>query len=126
MKADRKWTGGYATLASIYGELEEPDSVLFYIRRGRAAGASRQELATSMRSLIGGLIRYAEIQEASDAWEKSLPIAFDVDSLLSEPESRYLVALSIARVLSVRVDTINFYLPTVKLPRPGPSFTVGK
>src|SRR5207248_6069063 len=93
MKADPKRTGGYASLASIYGNLEEPDSVLVYVRKGLSARASRREMSASMQSLIGGLIRHAEIQDAPDVWEKSLPIAFDVDSLLSASETKYLVAL---------------------------------
>ena len=72
-------------------------------------------MAGAMRSHIGGLIRRAEIQGAPEVWETTLPNAFAVDSALSAPETKYLVALSIARVTSYRIDTVNFYLPAVQL-----------
>jgi tetratricopeptide (TPR) repeat protein len=115
MKADPRRTGGYASLVSIYGNLEQPDSAFAYIHKGLAAHAPRQELAMALRSLVGALLRHAQIVDAPDVWEATLPIAFAADSVLSTPDTKYLVALSISHVVYSRIDTLNFYLPDVRL-----------
>lgn len=115
MKADPRRTGGYASLVSIYGNLEQPDSAFVYIRKGLAAHAPRQEMATALRSLVGALLRHAQIDDALDVWEATLPIAFAADSVLSTPDTKYLVALAISRVVYFRTDTLNFYQSDVRL-----------
>lgn len=115
MKADPRRTGGFASLASIYGNLEEPDSAFAYVKKGLAAHASRTEMATALQSLIGSLLRHAQINDAPDTWERTLPVALTADSVLTTPESKHLVALSIARIVAYRIDSLNFYLPDVDL-----------
>lgn len=115
MKADPRRTGGYASLASIYGNLEQPDSAFAYIQKGLAAHSPRPEMATALRSLIGALLRHAQIADAPDVWEATLPVAFAADSVLSTPETKHLVALSISRIVVYRIDPVNFYLAEVHL-----------
>jgi hypothetical protein len=115
MRADPSLTLGYASLASIYGNLRQPDSTLAYIRRGLAHGVPRQTMADALRSLIGALLREAQISDGPDTWEQTTPVALDIDSVLSTPESKYLVALSLSRVAAGRLDLWNFYLPALEI-----------
>jgi hypothetical protein len=110
MKADPSLKEGYATLVSIFGNLDQPDSTLMYLRKGLARGLPRQTMATSLRSLIGALLREAQINDGLEIWEKTVPIAFDIDSAMSTPETKYLLALSISRMVAGRMDLANFYL----------------
>ena len=100
---------------SIYGSLNEPDSAFAYIRKGLAAHAPRQEMAASLRSLIGALLRHAQILDVPDVWDATLPVAVAADSVLSTSETKHLVALSISHVVSYRIDPLNFYLPDVQV-----------
>ncbi len=115
MKANPGRTGGFASLASIYGSLEQPDSTFTYIRKGLAAHVPRQEMATALGSLIRATSLHAQIVDAPDGWEAALQVAVAADAALSTPETKHFIALSIARVVSYRIDSLNFYEPDAQL-----------
>jgi hypothetical protein len=117
MRADPSLTLGYASLVSIYGSLDEPDSTLAFLRRGLAHGVPRKTMATSLQSLIGALLREAQISDAPDIWERTLPVAIDIDSAMSTPETKHLVALTIFHAAEGRLDVRNFYLPALEIHR---------
>jgi hypothetical protein len=115
MADDPRKTGGFTALASIYGNLGQTDSALAYIKRGRAAGVPKPELAGALRSMIGGVLRRAQLQDSPEEWEAALPMAFDVDSAYSSNETKYFVAVVIAHVLAERIELANFYRPMLVL-----------
>ena len=96
-------TGGYATLASIYGNLDMPDSAIHYTRRALQAGVPRSDVAPSLQSLIGVTIRKAQLLDDPQLWLRTLPLAARIDSTLSTDASRHLLALSWLQVGSYYV-----------------------
>ena len=97
-------TGGYATLASIYGNLDIPDSAIHYTRRALQAGVPRNDVAPSLQSLIGVTMRKAQLLDDPDLWLRTLPLAARIDSTLSTDASKHLLALSWVQVASHYVD----------------------
>ena len=100
MKKDRTLIEGYASLASIYGNLNQPDSALAYTRLALARGVKRPIVAGALESLIGVRLRRAQLLSAADVWTETLPLAVSIDSTLSTPASKYLVALSLSEVVA--------------------------
>ena len=94
----------YATLASIYGNLDRPDSALHFTGRALARGVARNAVAPSLASLIGVTLRKAQLLDAPDVWETTLPLAKSIDSTLSTDASKHLYALSLVQVVSARAD----------------------
>jgi tetratricopeptide (TPR) repeat protein len=96
-------TAAYATLASIYGNLDVPDSALHYTRRALQAGLSRNEVAPSLQSLIGVTMRKAQLIDDPQLWLRTLTVAARIDSALSTDASKHLLALSFVQVASYYV-----------------------
>lgn len=110
MRLDPRRTGGYATLASIYGNLDMPDSALAYTRKALAAGVPRSDVAPSLQSLIGVVMRKAQLVDTPDLWDKTLPIAHQIDETLSTDASKHLLALSWVQVSSNYVNMARYAL----------------
>jgi hypothetical protein len=105
MRADKTLTLGYANLVSIYGNLDMPDSALAYTRVALKNGVERSVVAKSLESLIGTALRHAQFMSAPDVWEKTLPRAEKIDSTLSTQASKYLLALTLSRILEDETRT---------------------
>ena len=103
LRLDPRRIERYATLASVYGNLDVPDSAIHYTRRALQAGVSRNEVAPSLQSLIGVVMRKAQLLDAPDVWESTLPIARDIDRTLSTDASKHLIALAAVQVASEHV-----------------------
>ena len=117
-------TGGYAKLASIYGNLDNGDSALYYTRRALQAGVARNDVAPSLQSWIGVVMRKAQLLDAPDVWETTLAQARQIDETLPTDASKHLLALaqvnmaaSHVRVARTVPDPSVRYVP----PRPAPS-----
>jgi tetratricopeptide (TPR) repeat protein len=100
-------TGAYATLASIYGNLDVPDSAIAYTKKALAAGVPRNDVAPSLQSLIGVVMRKAQLLDSPDTWQSTLPLARAIDSALSTDASKHLLALTLVQVAAVRIDGIK-------------------
>jgi len=99
LRADKSLIIGYSNLASIYGNLDMPDSALAYTRLALRHGVDRSVVATALESLIGTTLRHAQFMNGPDVWEKTLPRAEQIDSTLSMPASKYLLALTLSKIL---------------------------
>ena len=117
LRFDPSRSGGYATLASIYGNLDRADSALYFTRLALARGVPRGDVAPSLQSLIGVALRKAQLLDAPDIWEETLPLARTIDSTLSTDASKHLFALSLVQVVSARADA---YTDVLGSPFDGP------
>jgi hypothetical protein len=107
----------YATLASIYGNLDRPDSALHFTRLALSRGVSRADVAPSLQSLIGVTLRKAQLLDAPDVWEATLPLAKTIDSTLSTDASKHLFGLSLLQVVAARAGA---YTRVLGSPLDGP------
>jgi hypothetical protein len=113
MKADPARIDGYASLTSIYGSLGQSDSAIAYARVALQHGVSRASLGPSLRSLVGSLLRRAQLQSAPDVWEETLTVASAVDSTLSTSETKYLVAIASTEVVGYRFRLLRVKQPAI-------------
>jgi hypothetical protein len=97
----------YATLASVYGNLDRPDSAIHFTRLALQKGVSRQAAAASLQSLVGVTLRKAQLLNAPDVWESTLPVARSIDSVLSTDMSKHLYALTLIQVSAARVEALT-------------------
>jgi tetratricopeptide (TPR) repeat protein len=100
----------YATLASIYGNLDMPDSALYYTRRALAAGVPRNDVAPSLQSLIGVTLRKAQLLDDWGVWDKTLPLAVRIDSTLPTDASKHLLGITWVQVAANYVTMARYSL----------------
>lgn len=110
LRLDPRRIERYATLASVFGNLDMPDSAIFYTRRALQAGVPRNEVAPSLQSLIGVTMRKAQLLDDYQTWDRTLPIAVRIDSTLSTDASKHLLALSWVQVASNYVTMARYAL----------------
>lgn len=91
---------GLVNLSSIYGNLDQPDSALVYARRALRAGNSRDVVAKALESLIGVKLRRAQLIGVPEVWVATLPVALAIDSTLSTPASKYLIARTLSEIVA--------------------------
>jgi hypothetical protein len=103
IRSDPTLTVGLINLSSIYGSLDQPDSAILYAKRAIRAGQSRDAVGKGLESLLGVRMRRAKILDTPETWVRTLSIARRVDSTLSTPASKYLIALTLAEI--VKGDT---------------------
>jgi hypothetical protein len=117
-------TGAYAKLASIYGNLDVGDSALYYTRRALQAGVPRNDVAPSLQSWIGVVMRKAQLLDAPDAWETTLAQARQIDETLPTDASKHLLGLALMNVAAGHVRAARTVPdPTVRFDPPHPAPT---
>jgi tetratricopeptide (TPR) repeat protein len=110
LRLDPRRIERYATLASVYGNLDMPDSALAYTRRAIQAGDPRNDVAPSLQSLIGVVMRKAQLLDDYEVWNQTLPLAIRIDSTLPTDASKHLIALSFVAVASNYVTMAKYAL----------------
>jgi hypothetical protein len=100
----------YATLASVYGNLDMPDSAIYYARRALSAGVPRNDVAPSLQSLAGVTMRKAQLLDAPEVWLRTLDVAQRIDQALSTDASKHLLALSMVEVADYYVNLAMYSL----------------
>lgn len=122
MKQDPRVVGGYASLASIYGSLDRPDSAIAYTKLALNHGVSRPLVEPALGSLIGVRLRRAQILGSPAVWRATLPVARAADSALSTPSSKYLVAIALLEIVADEArlaQAINYSLGSGEPGGPG-------
>jgi hypothetical protein len=107
LRLDPRRTGAYATLASIYGNLDVPDSAIAYTKLALRRGVPRKDVAPSLQSLIGVVLRKAQLLDAPDIWTETLPTARAIDAALTTDASKHLLALSLTQVAAYQLDSLR-------------------
>lgn len=100
MAAEPSLTEGYSILASVYGNLDMPDSALANARRALKRGVPPAVVGPALESLIGVRMRRAQLLGSVELWQRTLTVATSIDSVLSTPASKYLVALALSEIVA--------------------------
>ena len=100
MKKDPTLTVGLVNLSSIYGNLDRPDSAIAYAKRALKARVAKDAVGKALESLIGVRMRRAQILGVPEGWTATLPVAYAIDSTLSTPASKYLIALTLSQIVA--------------------------
>jgi hypothetical protein len=92
IRQNPKYLVGYPSLIGNFGTLGASDSVVAYIRRAIAQGATRASLASAIDPLVNTLLRHAALYGSAYGWEPQIAAASRVDSTLTTSSTKFLVA----------------------------------
>ena len=92
IRQNPKYVGGYPSLVGNFGTLGSRDSVVAYIRRAFAQGVPRATLSPSVENFVTATLRHATLYGSTYGWDAQIAAATRVDSALSSPSTKFLVA----------------------------------
>jgi hypothetical protein len=98
VRQNPKYVAAYPSLIGNFGTLGNVDSVVVYIGRALKQGVTRPSLATAVDPAVNTLLRHATLYgNSSDGWETQIAAATRLDSALTTPSTKFLVASLIAQ-----------------------------
>lgn len=92
LRQNPKYLVAYPSLVGNFGTLGLADSVVASVRRALAAGASRASISPSLETLVNAMLRHATLYGSAYDWQPVIARASRVDSTLSTPSTKFLVA----------------------------------
>ncbi len=107
VRQNPKYVAAYPSLIANFGTLGMTDSVVAYVRRALANGATRASLTTSVDPLVNAMLRHAALYGSTYGWDAQIASAMRVDSVISTPSTKFLVASLIAQAAEPRITEIT-------------------
>ncbi len=107
VRQNPKYVAAYPSLIANFGTLGMTDSVVSYVRRALANGATRASLATSVDPLVNASLRHAALYGSTYGWDAQIASAARLDSALSTPSTKFLVASLVAQGAEPRIAEIT-------------------
>jgi len=107
VRQNPKYVAGYPSLIGNFGTLGLADSVVVYIRRALAQGATRASLASVVDPLVNTMLRQAALYGSAYGWEPRIAAATRVDSALSTASTKFLVASLIVQAADPQITQID-------------------
>src|SRR5262249_24389368 len=97
IRQNPKYAAAYPSLVGNFGTLGKADSVIAYIVRALRQGVARSSLAPTVDPFVNTLLRHAALYGSAYGWETQIAAATRLDSALSTPSTKFLVASLIAQ-----------------------------
>jgi hypothetical protein len=107
VRQNPRYVAAYPSLVGNFGTLGMTDSVIVYIRRALAQGAPRAGLSSSVETLVTAMLRHASLYGSTYGWEAPIAAATRVDSALSSPSTKFLVAALMIESAEPRIAEIS-------------------
>ena len=107
VRQNPKYLAGYPSLVGNFGTLGQADSVVAYLRRAMAQGATRASLTSAADPLVNTMLRHAALYGSAYGWESRIAAASRVDSVVGSPSTKFLVASLIAQMADPQVGEIG-------------------
>lgn len=112
LRQNPRYVAAYPSLVGNFGTLGMADSVVANIRRALAQNAPRATLSTSLETLVSTMLRHASLYGSTYAWDAPIAAANRVDSALSSPSTKFLIAALIAQSAEPRIAEISAQVTT--------------
>jgi len=98
VRQNPKYVAAYPSLVGNFGTLGNADSVVAYIGRALRQGVTRTSLAPAVDPAVNTMLRHASLYGSSSyRWETQIAAATRLDSALTTPSTKFLVASLIAQ-----------------------------
>jgi hypothetical protein len=107
VRQNPRYVAAYPSLVGNFGTLGLADSVVVYVRRALAQGAARATLTPSVELLVSTMLRHATLYGSTYGWGAQIAAASRVDSALSSPATKFLVAALIIHSAEPRIAEIS-------------------
>jgi hypothetical protein len=119
LRQNPRYVAAYPSLVGNYGTLGMADSVVTYIRRALAQGVARASVASALEPFVNAMLRHASLYSSTYTygWDAEVSAAIRVDSALSTPSTKFLVASMIVQSVEPQVAQIGSMVSGTRLPR---------
>lgn len=118
VRQNSRYTAAYPSLVGNFGTLGLTDSVVAYLRRALAQGTSRASLSPALDPYVNTMLRHATLYGSTYGWDAPIAGAMRVDSALSTPSTKFLVASLMVQSVVPAIDEIGALVtPPSWLPR---------
>lgn len=115
LRQNPKYVAAYPSLVGNFGTLGLGDSVVAATRRAFAAGATRAAILPAVETLVNAMLRHASLYGSTYGWDAVLTSATRVDSALSTPSTKFLLAALIIYAAESRTGEISALIGTPAL-----------
>jgi hypothetical protein len=99
IRQNPKYAAAYPSLVANYGTLGATDSVVAFIGRGLRQGVTRASLTPAVDPSVNTMLRHATLYGSASPWETQIAAAVRLDSALTTPSTKFLVASLIVQSL---------------------------
>jgi hypothetical protein len=107
VRQNPKYVAAYPSLVGNFGTLGEADSVVAYIGRALRQGTTRAALAPALDPFVNTMLRHAALYGSAWSWDTEIAAATRVDSALSTPSTKFLVATLIVQAIEPQVAELG-------------------
>jgi len=107
VRQNPKYVSAYPSLVGNFGTLGLPDSVATYLRRALAQSTPRASLSPPLDLLVTTMLRQAALYGNTSGLNASIAGASRVDSTLSTPSTKFLVAALIVYSAQPEIASIS-------------------
>lgn len=119
IRQNPKYVGGYPSLVGNFGTLGMADSVVAYIRHALAQSVPRATLSPSVENFATATLRHATLYGSTYGWDAQIAAATRVDSALTSPATKFLVASLLVQSAEPAIAEISSQVSETSLsPRP--------
>jgi hypothetical protein len=106
LRQNPRYVAAYPSFVGNFGTLGLADSVAATTRRAIAAGAARTTISPSLETLVSAMLRHAALYGSTYGWDAVIGGATRVDSALTSPSTKFLVAALIIHAAEPRTTEI--------------------
>lgn len=103
VRQNPRYVAAYPSIVGNFGTLGLADSVAASLRRALTAGAARATLSPSVETLVSAMLRHAMLYGSTYGWDPVIASATRVDSALSSPSTKFLIAALIIHSAQPRI-----------------------
>ena len=118
LRQNPRYVTAYPSVVGNFGTLGLADSVASSLRRALAAGAARQSLSASVETLVSAMLRHATLYGSTYGWEAPIASAIRVDSVLSSPSTKFLIAVLTLHSVEARTVEVSALVGTPSMSPP--------
>jgi hypothetical protein len=107
VRQNPKYAAAYPSLVGNFGTLGASDSVAAYIHRAVAQGVPRATLSPSVENFVVTTLRHAALYGSTYGWDAEIAASTRVDSALSTPSTKFLVATLLVQSTEAPIAQIS-------------------
>jgi hypothetical protein len=107
LRQNPRYVAAFPSLVGNFGTLGMADSVLGTIRRALSQGATRASLTPAIEPYVHANLRHASLYGSTYGWDARIAAATRIDSALTTPSTKFLVASLIIQSAEPRIAEIG-------------------
>jgi hypothetical protein len=107
LRQNPNYVAAFPSIIINFGQLGNADSVMLYVRRALAARAEPTAIAPGMDAIVATVLRHATLYGPVDGWDNLVKKGMRIDSTLSTPSTKLMMAALITYAADAQVADID-------------------